>query len=458
MPIMNKYLIIILIAVFPYVAHAQMPNTLSNTDKIYGLSNFWKEVSYNYVYLNDIDKEAWEEEYKRLLGQVQNTHNDYQYYRLLHKFCALLKDGHTNIYYPDTIQSQLYNTYFGEYRIFLSNIENKAIITNVNLSKKDEIPIGTEVTSVNGLKTQNYLKEYVIPYISSSTQHALMDQAIWEMLKAPIGTSFDLELRLPSGEQKKLKLTHAETFEKEVYPTMEDWSLLETKWYDDIAYVALNSFADPEINTLFESELPELYKAKKLIIDLRKNGGGNTNIGTEILKYLTKDTLFAGSKSQSRLHIPSYKAWGKWVEEKDTVGNDWAKKSYLTAREETFYDFEYDYDTIRLDAKRLIVPTVILIGHNTASSAEDFLIYADKQEHMTTMGEPTFGSTGQPLLMDLPGGGAARICTKKDTYPDGRKFVGIGIQPDIFVSQSLQEYLEKYDPALEKALEFLNSK
>jgi len=94
-------------------------------------------------------------------------------------------------------------------------------------------------------------------------------------------------------------------------------------------------------------------------------------------------------------------------------------------------------------------------AHNTASAAEDFLIYADNQKHMTTIGEPTYGSTGQPLMFELPGGGNARICTKKDTYPDGREFVGYGIQPDIMVEKTLEDYLEGNDPVLKAALEHL---
>lgn len=260
-------------------------------------------------------------------------------------------------------------------------------------------------------------------------------------------------------------LTHSKTEEKEVYPPFEKDELLELKWYkNDIAYVALNSFSDWQISMNFKEKIPELKKARALIVDLRKNGGGNTNIGMEIFKHLTNDTILYGSKTQSRLHIPTFKAWGKWTSEKDTINNAWAKQEYLSYRDEYYHNFPYRPDTISVDDRRLlknrriIVPTVVLIGHNTASAAEDFLIYADNQEHMTKIGEPTFGSTGQPMFFDLPNGGAARICTKKDTYPNGKEFVGVGIQPDIKVSKSLSDYMENKDPVLDKAIEFLKNK
>lgn len=454
-----KQTLTVLICLSSIFLNAQTPNSISKQDKVYGLSKFWQEVNYNFVYLNKIDRDKWENDYKSLIEEVQKTENDYEYYRLLKKFCATLKDGHTNVYFPGTIRSNLYTSDFGEYRLFLTNIYNKAIVTRTNLSKKDEIPIGTEVVKVNGIDTKTYLEKEVIPYISSSTDYIVLDQAIWKMFKAPKGTSFDITFQLPNGEIKELKLTHTETSEKEVYPEFDDWQLFEFKWLDeDIAYISLNSFSNPNIDTLFFDKLPELYKAKKLIVDLRKNGGGSTYVGREILQYLTNDTLLFGSAQQSRLHIPTYKAWGQWTEAQDTIGNKWATQEYLSYRDNFFHNFPYEADTIRMKEKRLVVPTAILIGHGTASAAEDFLIYADNQAHMIKIGEPTFGSTGQPMLFELPGGGSARVCTKKDTYPNGKEFVGYGILPDIEVKKSFKDYMEHRDPVLEKAIQYLKEK
>jgi C-terminal processing protease CtpA/Prc len=109
------------------------------------------------------------------------------------------------------------------------------------------------------------------------------------------------------------------------------------------------------------------------------------------------------------------------------------------------------------EGRRLIVPTVVLQEHATFSAAEDFLIAIEKIPQITTVGRPSGGSTGQPLGIDLPGGGRANICTKRDTYPDGRDFVGIGIAPDIFVEARVEDVQKSRDPALDRALELLRS-
>lgn len=447
-----------LILVFSTNLIGQIPNKISSTDKIFGLSKFWQEVNYNFIYLENVDRKMWDNRYKELINTIPNTKNDYEYYRELQKFCALLKDGHTNIYFPKSIEQM--NTMFGDYRIFIENIDEKAIIVRTNLSKKNEIPFGSEIIEVNGKKTSQYVIEDVAPYISSSTDYVRNDISLSCLLRGMEGETFKIKIKKPNNEISEFTLTHKKIEEKEVFPDFDaKRELLDFKWIDpQVAYVSLNSFGDKKIDSLFLTKLPQLYKAKSLIIDLRYNGGGSTDIGFDILKYLTNDKKLYGSKSSSRLHIPAFKAWGKYVEAKDSLKDEHSEKSFLTFNDRYYYDFEYEPDKIILKAKRIVIPTFVLIGHLTASAAEDFLIYADNQKHFTKIGTNTFGSTGQPFLFDLPGGGSARICTKKDTYPDGRAFVGYGIKPDIEIKPTLEDYLNKKDVVLEKAIEYLKQK
>lgn len=438
---------------------SQVPDELSNAEKVYGLSRFWQEVNYNFVYLDKVDRKAWDDYYVQLIEEVQQTPNDYEYYRLLEKFCARLNDGHTNIYMPEKLRNQITGTNFGEYRLFLSNIEGKAVITAVNESKKEEIPLGSEIVKVNGTPVPVYVEKYVKPYISSSTTYILEDWGISRMLEGLMGTSVNIEFRTPANDLRSLTLTRAIPLEDKMFPDLSSTELLEFRWLDkNTGYLALNSFADDKINTLFEEKLPEIRKAKKLVIDLRNNGGGNTDIGVDILKYFVNDTLLYGSRSYTRKHNAAMKAWGGWTQAKDTVGNPGARETFLAGKDLLMHEFDYAPWTISKPAVNIVVPTVILLGHNTASAAEDFLIFTDKQEHMLTMGEPSFGSTGQPYFFELPKGAAARICTKKDTYPDGREFVGYGIQPDIFVKKKLEDFINNQDPVLEEAMKYLAEK
>ncbi len=456
---MVRKLMTTFVAVACFYSYGQLPNTLSQADKIYGLSKFWQEVNYNFVYLNKVDRVMWDNAYKQLIMSVQATQNDYEYYRELQKFCALLKDGHTNVFLPRMKSMEQMISTFGEYRLFVENIDGRAVIVRTNLSKKDEIPIGSEIIEVNGLSTEEYIARHVAPYLSSSTDYVLKDLSIRRLLQGLEGDQYVLKIRKPGNDLSSLTLTHALTKEEAVFPEMENRKLIDFKWMDSqIAYVSLNSFENWDAYNQFEQLLPEFRKAKGIIIDLRFNGGGNTEIGAGILQYLINGNKLYGARSSSRFHVPAFKAWGKFQNPKDTANNADVKKMILSYHDNYFYHFEYYPQSNDAKGKRIIVPTAILIGHNTASAAEDFLIYADKQSHMTKIGENTFGSTGQPYMFDLPGGGSARVCTKKDTYPDGREFVGYGIKPDIEVKRTLDDYQRGKDRVLERSIDYLKKK
>ncbi len=438
---------------------AQAPNTLTPAEKVYGLSKFWQEVNYNFVYLNKVDKKKWDSLYVSLIDKVQQTKDDYEYYRLLKYFCATLKDGHTTIDFPNHVQFKLMTTMFGSYRMFFENIQHKAIVTRINPSKKDIIPPGSELVEVNGLETKDYIAQFIAPYISSSTAHILEDIATQDLLQGLEGASYALKLRKPNGEVVELTVTHARCSEMEIFPVVSNTDQFEFKWLEKkIAYVALNSFQEPAIDSIFVAHIPKLYQAEGLIIDLRKNGGGNGQYGLEILKHLIPNKRVVGAMSQTRNHIAAYKAWGEMVNPQDTAGNAEFRKAYLNYMDQYYFDFPNSPKRTKTNRKKIVVPTVILIGHSTASAAEDFLIYASGQSHFSTVGAPTFGSTGQPFYFTLPGGAQARVCTKRDTYPDGKEFVGVGIIPDIRVERTLADFQNGRDPELEKALLILTAK
>jgi C-terminal processing protease CtpA/Prc len=453
---MKRICFVFVLALAPALAGAQMPNTLSAADKIYGLSKFWQEVNYNFVYLNKVDRAAWDSLYRSMIVSVQATKDDYEFYREMDRFCAFLQDGHTNIRYPQGVDSLLYTSMFGRDRLFLTNIDGRAIVTRTNPGLKDGVPIGSEITKVNGLRTQDYLRLHVTPYISSSTGYVRDDLAVQRLLRGPRGSRFEITFVTPAGEERRLALVHEKSMDEEVYPPFEKRELLDLTWHPGgIAQVALNSFGDRRIDTLFFRILPELRAAKGLIIDLRNNGGGSTGIGTTILRYLTNSRVLFGSRTSSRLHIPAYKAWGSWQTAADTGESEWARTSYLHFHDAAYHTFDWDPDTNAVADSALVVPTALLISHMTASAAEDFLIAADGQKHMTKIGQRSFGSTGQPFAFPLPGGGSARVCTKRDTYPDGREFVGAGVKPDIEITPTVRDFIENRDPVLDAALRHL---
>ncbi|WP_342328559.1 S41 family peptidase [Pedobacter sp. FW305-3-2-15-E-R2A2] len=226
------------------------------------------------------------------------------------------------------------------------------------------------------------------------------------------------------------------------------------------------SFEKSSIYDDFSKVLPDLKKATGLIIDIRYNGGGSSAVARKVAQHFIKDSLIYGAKNLSRLIIPTDRALGSFLTAQDTLEG---KKDWGLNKEETLMYYRsaqgYLYHTypslpvkIAKNVEKIIIPTVILTGSNTASAAEDFLIYTNDQSHIKRIGEFTNGSTGQPLTVNLPNGGEAWICTKKVTFPDGTEFVGKGIKPDVKAEYTLRDLLKNEDSVYIKAIEELKSR
>ncbi|MHC8949813.1 S41 family peptidase [Sphingobacterium hungaricum] len=466
---LKKILILCLFLQFPVTIFSQIPNTLSLDEKIYGLSKFWSEANYNFVYLYKVNQAQWDAAYKEAITNIQSTKNDYDYFRELQKLCALLKDGHTLIHMPENLQNLVMTTHFGAYRLFLTNIDGKVYVMDVNKSKELEIPVGSEIVKVNGLATADYQARFVKPYLSTSTIDALDNQAAYSLLAGLEGDQYEIELLTPKGERKSFTLTHATTEETALssvpLPPSQNF---EFKWVQkDIAYVAIRTFEDATVVKEFEAKLPELQKAKKIILDVRNNGGGSSRNSLNIAKYFIEQDTIYGARNYSREIIPTDRAIGSFLTAADTVNGkeQWglskedATAFYKAAQGAKFHKFAQNPIPIQSDSK-LSVPTAILTNNYTASAAEDFLIYLLNSKNSTQIGEYTNGSTGQPLQVELPGDASAWICTKKVTLPNGEEFVGIGINPDIVVKRNLNDalYPSKFDSQLTEAIHFLENK
>jgi C-terminal processing protease CtpA/Prc len=121
--------------------------------------------------------------------------------------------------------------------------------------------------------------------------------------------------------------------------------------------------------------------------------------------------------------------------------------------------FEGAPDTVPANAKLSYQkPVVVLAGPQTYSAAEDFLVAFHAIGRGQIIGEPSGGSTGQPLMFPLPGGGGARVCTKHDSYADGTEFVGIGVAPDRVVRPTIADVRSGRDAALDAAIAAVSRK
>ena len=160
-------------------------------------------------------------------------------------------------------------------------------------------------------------------------------------------------------------------------------------------------------------------------------------------------------KVKHPIHIGAYKAWGSEMDFSTIdLSDPWSKKVYDICTH-NYFEEEIVYGSCDYCPLNLKQPLVILINNKTCSTAENFLISFVVTKRAILVGEESCGSSGNALLLHLPKGGYARICTRKFTYPNDEEFINIGIKPNVYASLSINDVINGRDSVLDKGIEVL---
>lgn len=406
-------------------------SNLSEVQRIAGLSLFWSEVRYNFVHFDRVPNLDWNQTYLDFLPKVIAASSLHDYYDVLMRLAPLLRDGHTNIYPPASIQNQFY----ASPPIRTALIQNKVIVTLVADPRIAEmgVRVGDEIASIDGEEVHRYATQHVEPYVSSSTpQDRAVRMYTYQLLAGDHRKPVVLGLKDASDTPRSVTLSR-EPDRRAKGPPQFTFRMLP----GDVAYLKLGEFEDDAGEKAFALHLPQILKAKGLILDVRDNGGGSGGNGFDILTWLS-DKPVPLPMTYSLQYVPAYRAWlgpaAVWTSP-DDPDNTWSKPR----------------------TQHFTGPVAVLIGPRTFSAAEDFVVSFEAMHRGVLVGEPTAGSTGQPLVFDLPGGGSARICTLRETFPDGRTFVGKGIAPQIEVTPTIADLRAGRDAAIAAAVKAIGN-
>ncbi|HSH00157.1 MAG TPA: S41 family peptidase [candidate division Zixibacteria bacterium] len=398
-------------------------HSLDRQSRIYGLSLIWSESKHNYVNYDHLPFD-WDSLYLAYLPQVIDATDDFAYYRLLQRFCAQLNDGHSAVYLPQELRAK----WLRNFPIWVRLVEGRAIVTSVFSSEVRDAGItgGMEITYIDGTPIHQYAAENVRPYIFASTEENRDFRTYaYELFRGPRDSGITLTVRDDNNHSADHRFERS--LKWDLWTERAPWTfeMLE----DSIALLTVNTFDNNEFYAFFDSIYNDIYAARALIIDIRNNGGGSSSYGYHLLGHLV-DKTFSGTTWHSRQEIPKVNA-----------GDPDA--SWFMSRRPRFHP---QADSIYYK------PVALLIGNGTFSAAEDFAATFDYLDRGLLIGGRTGGSSGQPIRFDLPGGGQFKVCTERNSYPDGREFVGIGVLPNIEVKTTVADIRAGRDPQLARAL------
>jgi len=433
---------------------------LTKEQRIFGLVTIYRAAKQHFAMFEQVPDLDWDKTFMEYLPLVEKEQSLLEYYQTLRRFTVLLRDGHTFVSLPSSITPLMGNLplnldYIEEQWVVIERLPTEEIL-------KEDLPPGSVVLSIQGLPAKDYIEKKVFPLVPGGTfqgKSGLMNK----FRLFPAAEPIQLKLRYPNGSihsrslhptsKNNLIYWDMERFKKYLWPWNHPEKFSTKKLKDDILYVRYGSCSkgtDDKIAELVKSMETPLPKA--MVLDLRGNVGGSTPTRT-VQHLISKPVQMFVFKTPCSISYVDARIQGghkKGRNPEEIVSGIFENFPEYSPG---WYSFSND-DDIKPEKKHYDGPLVILTDRMTSSAAEDLVVILQGNNRAIAIGEPTHGSTGQPILFDLPGGGKVQICTCFSQYPDGRSFVGVGAQPDILVKRTIKGIAQGRDEVLDVGRQF----
>ena len=433
---MSKHFFQILVSFFATILFVLAPNqsayaknVLTPYQKAAIATRFASEVKYNFAGYGKF-AQNYDSICRAELPNLVNTQTDEEFSDKLQLFANRLKDGHTSIGFSADV------TYAP---ISHKRIGDKVFVTEVYSDEYSQKGVrrGTEIVAIDDMPVIEYGNQYVVPYIPSSTPQwsASYPFNSINLTKGYRGVPVKLTFRNSNGKTFDI-IDDRQSPWGIVNP---DMSIKFESLPGNIGLLKIPSF---QTNNFDLQTFGDLYEQKivstdGLIIDIRDNTGGNSQVGQIIMMLLATDTIPQASWETPKYEA-AYASWGKkW--DCETIASD------------TIVPFCISHPN---DMPKYDKPIILLVNGTTFSAAEDFTVLFKNANRGKLVGTPTGGSTGNPILVDLGWGYYGRICTRHEKLADGTEFIGVGIQPDVVVEET-ESVIFGNDNVIEEALKII---
>jgi carboxyl-terminal processing protease len=348
------------------------------------LAEVWTTVNDNYLYAN-FHGLAWAVVREQFAPLVDQAQSDEEFYRLLGEMVAQLADNHSRLLAPSAAQRE-----------------------DVLSSGRDE-QVGIGVIALP--LADSLLIQHVFPDspadragLRARDRIVAVDGVFYTRadIQGPAGSKVRITVVRPGEASRDMVLTRR-LVEGRIIP--ETRMLPGRVGYLELTTLWVNDMADLTASAL--DQLAQGERLNGLIIDLRRNPGGWRDVLVGLLGHFVHGHVgdFFSRKGDTPLQIDSGAA-------PDLRG----------------------------------VPLVVLIDVGTASYAELLAGVLQREAGAVVIGAPSAGNTETIYSYDLTGGARLWVAQEGFRLRNGTNLEGVGVQPDIALTQDWTHYSQEEDP------------
>jgi carboxyl-terminal processing protease len=405
----------------------QIPNTTSEPapkqrltakDRKEVFEKVWREIRDHYYdpSYNGVDWNAVRERYAPL---VDATTKDQEFYALISQMTSELHDAHTRFSSPE--QWKNFRRQQGVTVGFsVDDVDGKSVVTSV-IPGTDAAHAGIEpgmvVLRVQDKPIAERIAEIESKRPPSSSERATRWFIYNRVFAGPADAPVKVALRRADGSEFEVSVR------RQIYSAAPD--VITHVLPSGNVYIRFDGFQHP-VTKEFRDALQKFRDAPGLIVDLRRNGGGDLAVLLPIASYFFgKKTLFAKDSTRTGKPLSSYVGLFKLP-----------LQLYVGKPGDQIYSG----------------PVTILVDAHSASSSEVFAAGMQDNGRAKIIGSQSCGCVlgiARPRVMK--GGGVLEMSEVLWFSPKGRKLEGTGIIPDQVVTPTMFDLQRGRDAVLAAA-------
>ena len=414
---------------------AQEPEARTPTlsERAWIASKLYAITSQNFAHWEGVPQLDLDDWYQRYLDQAMVAKDRREFSLASMEFIAGLRNGHSN-FYDEWLRRE-----FGRPLGFsLERIEGRWIVTD---SRLKGLSHGESVIGLDDETFDDFFERQK-RYVSASSESAQIRQLFYRPYLFPESFKLLLESGIRHTVNRTTQRLGNRSNQHSPQPRVLD---------EGIVYLPIRSFSRPESEQDAIEFIGRHRNAKTLIIDVRGNGGG-TSPATLVRSLMDRSWRGWVSVSPYRLALGSASS---------------QIRSSVPAEQLTEYVRGVTDALSGMDTSMLMFPSAlvqpdrpvytgdlfVLVDERCASACEDFVMPLRFSGRATVVGRSTTGSSGQPFMFDFGNDMSFRISTKRQYFPDGSTFEGVGIVPHIEVPATIDGVLSEGDEILDRAIE-----
>jgi carboxyl-terminal processing protease len=384
----------------------------------------WKEI-HDHYYDPSFNGVNWDEIHARYRLLIEEPADDQDFYALMSRMTGELHDAHTRFNSPEQWRS--YKKQQGvSSGISVDDVDGKTVVTAVRRDSSAAhagIEPGMVILTIDGKPVAERVAEIERSKPSSSSERATRIFSYGRLFAGPPETEMKLGLERADGSRFDAIL------QRQIYSSAPD--VATDVLPSGNGYIRFDGF-QPAITKEFRQALERFKNAPGLVVDLRRNGGGDLGVLLPIAGYFfDKKTLFAKDKTRSGKPLSEFAGIFRLPLE-----------LYVGRPGDQIYSG----------------PVVILVDARSASSSEVFAAGMQDSQRAKIVGSQSCGCVlgiARPRVMK--GGGVLEMSEVLWFSPKGRKLEGTGILPDETVAPTLRDLQRRRDPAIETAEKLLRA-